>query len=74
MHQGFTAVQSGEQQQITGGWSDDMSNMGAAYYPSTATPLGGDPLGRSWETTPPGTPSAGPPVDLRLVKGGGGAC
>jgi hypothetical protein len=55
-------------------WSDGVSNMGAAYYPSVATLLGGDPLGRTWETTLHGTPSAGPPVDLRLVKGGGGAC
>ncbi|SPF04832.1 hypothetical protein [Streptomyces sp. MA5143a] len=55
-------------------WSDDLSNMGFAYYPSIATLLGGDPLGRIWETILHGTPSAGPPVDLRLVKGGGGAC
>ncbi|GGR91615.1 hypothetical protein GCM10010269_33420 [Streptomyces humidus] len=55
-------------------WSSDVSNMGSAYYPSIATLLGGDPLGRTWETMLHGTPSAGPPVDLRLVNGGGGTC
>ncbi|MGW2892827.1 hypothetical protein ACWDDN_47560 [Streptomyces griseoruber] len=55
-------------------WSSSMSNMGTAYYPSIATLLGGDPLGRTWETILHGTPSAGPSVDLRLVSGGGGTC
>ncbi|WP_159056224.1 hypothetical protein [Streptomyces sp. DSM 15324] len=55
-------------------WSSGMSNMGAAYYPSIATLLGGDPLGRTWETILHGTPSAGPSVDLRLVSGGGATC
>jgi hypothetical protein len=55
-------------------WSSDASNMGHAYYPSIATLLGGDPLGRTWETLLHGTPSAGPPVNLRLVSGGGGTC
>ncbi|WP_217178965.1 hypothetical protein [Streptomyces sp. AC495_CC817] len=55
-------------------WSSDVSNMGSAYYPNIATLLGGDPLGRTWETMIHGTPSAGPPVDLRLVSGGGGTC
>lgn len=55
-------------------WSGGASNMGHAYYPSIATLLGGDPLGRTWETLLHGTPSAGPPVNLRLVSGGGGTC
>ncbi|MDX3524298.1 hypothetical protein [Streptomyces scabiei] len=55
-------------------WSSSVSNMGHAYYPSVATLLGGDPLGRTWETGLHGTPSAGPPVTLRLVSGGGGTC
>ncbi|WNZ07024.1 hypothetical protein [Streptomyces sp. 11x1] len=55
-------------------WSSSVSNMGHAYYPSIATLLGGDPLGRTWETTLHGTPSAGPSVTLRLVSGGGGTC
>ncbi|MCZ0997498.1 hypothetical protein O1M63_04135 [Streptomyces mirabilis] len=55
-------------------WSSDLSNMGDAYYPSVATLLGGDPFGRTWETTLHGTPSDGPAVDLRLVNGGGKTC
>ncbi|MDX2683175.1 hypothetical protein [Streptomyces soliscabiei] len=55
-------------------WSSSVSNMGTAYYPSIATLLGADPLGRTWETLLHGTPSAGPPVSLRLVTGGGGTC
>ncbi len=50
------------------------SNMGYAYYPSIATLLGGDPLGRTWQTTLHGVPTRGPSVDLRLVSGGGGTC
>ncbi|MDG5808594.1 hypothetical protein P9869_39320 [Streptomyces ossamyceticus] len=55
-------------------WSSTMSNMGQAYYPSIATLLGADPLGRTWEAPIHGTPSAGPHVSLRLVSGGGGTC
>jgi hypothetical protein len=55
-------------------WTSAMSNMGQAYYPSIATLLGGDPLGRTWETSPHGVPWGGPAVNLRLVSGGGKAC
>lgn len=55
-------------------WHEDVSNMGDGYYPSVATLLGGNPLDPTWETAIHGNPTAGPAVDLRLVKGGGGAC
>ena len=55
-------------------WTESTSNMGKAYYPSIATLLGGDPLGSTWETLLHGTPGSGPPVNLHLVTGGGGAC
>ncbi|MEU5200211.1 hypothetical protein AB0G86_40245 [Streptomyces scabiei] len=55
-------------------WASGRSNMGHAYYPSIATLLGGDPLGRTWQAGLHGTPTAGPGVNLRLVSGGGGTC
>ncbi|MBP5872735.1 hypothetical protein QBB33_40920 [Streptomyces scabiei] len=55
-------------------WKSGASNMGHAYYPSIATLLGGDPLGRTWQAGLHGTPTAGPRLDLRLVSGGGGTC
>ncbi|WEH12445.1 hypothetical protein [Streptomyces sp. VNUA24] len=55
-------------------WKNGASNMGRAYYPSIATLLGGDPLGRTWQAGLHGTPTAGPGVTLRLVSGGGGTC
>jgi hypothetical protein len=55
-------------------WKNGASNMGHAYYPSIATLLGGDPLGRTWQAVLHGTPTAGPGVTLRLVSGGGGTC
>ncbi|MFJ9707273.1 hypothetical protein [Streptomyces sp. NPDC101234] len=55
-------------------WATDESNMGDAYYPSVATLLGGDRLGPTWETSLHGVPSLGPPVNLRLVTGGGRTC
>ncbi|MFE7766274.1 hypothetical protein [Streptomyces sp. NPDC057438] len=55
-------------------WHNGASNMGRAYYPSIATLLGGDPLGRTWQAGLHGTPTAGPDLNLRLVSGGGGTC
>lgn len=55
-------------------WSDSSSNMGAEYYPSIATLLGGDPLDKNWGTTVHAVPGIGPDASLHLVSGGGGAC
>ena len=55
-------------------WDADASNMGTAFYPSAATPLGLDPLGESWVTTLHGNPTAGPAMTLALVQGGGDTC
>ena len=55
-------------------WDGSTSNMGAAFYPSVATVLGGDPFDAEWQTVIHGTPTAGPAVTLHLVDGGGGPC
>lgn len=55
-------------------WDSDASNMGVDFYPSAATALGLDPLGKSWVTTLHGNPTAGPALTLRVVQGGGGTC
>lgn len=55
-------------------WTASASNMGTSFFPSIATLLGGDPLGRTWATVLHGTPTAGPAVTVHLVRGGGGTC
>ena len=55
-------------------WDRDVSNMGAALFPSAATLLGLDPPGATWETALHGNPTAGPAMTLHVVEGGGGAC
>lgn len=70
----FPAMHTAFDDELVLAWTDSASNMGAAYYPSLATLLGGDPIGRTWETHIHGTPSAGPPANQHLVMGGGGTC
>jgi hypothetical protein len=55
-------------------WHDNTSNMGKDYYPSVATLLGGDPLGKTWATVGHATPGLRPVFDVHLVTGGGGTC
>jgi hypothetical protein len=55
-------------------WHDNSSNMGKDYYPSVATLLGGDPLGKEWATVGHATPGLRPVFDVHLVTGGGGTC
>jgi hypothetical protein len=53
-------------------WNQSASNMGRAFYPSIATLLGGDPLGKRWVAFIHGAPTSGPALRLRLVAARGG--
>lgn len=55
-------------------WGDDTSDMGADFYPSMATIMGGDPLAEQWDVVVHGTPTAGPALLLTRVEGGGDSC
>lgn len=55
-------------------WSTSASDMGQAFYPSVATLMGADPLGRRWRAYIHGVPDLGPALDLHLAFGGGGSC
>jgi hypothetical protein len=72
--QRFPAMHAMGDDELLLAWTESASNMGSSYYPSLATLLGGDPIGKTWQTLIHGTPTAGPSVDLRLVNGGGGTC
>lgn len=50
-------------------WTDSSSGMGSEFYPSAATLLGHDPLGKKWEVVQHGVPSSGPSVGLKFGKG-----
>ncbi|MFL6089628.1 MAG: hypothetical protein ACJ71Z_05760 [Aeromicrobium sp.] len=50
-------------------WNDSSSAMGRAFYPSVATVLGHDPLGKTWDVVQHGTPNSGPALTLRLGDG-----
>lgn len=49
------------------GWENGSSGMGSAFYPSLATLMGHDPLGRAWRVSQHGIPSTGPALRLRLA-------
>jgi hypothetical protein len=50
-------------------WDESSSGMGAEFYPSVATVMGHDPLGKTWEVTQHGVPDSGPSLKLRIAKG-----
>lgn len=50
-------------------WSESSSGMGGEFYPSVATVMGHDALGKTWQVTQHGTPDSGPALKLRLVDG-----
>jgi hypothetical protein len=49
------------------GWGNGSSGMGSAFYPSLATLMGHDPLGRAWRVDQHGIPSTGPALRLRFA-------
>lgn len=49
------------------GWENGSSGMGSAFYPSLATLMGHDPLGRAWRIGQHGNPTAGPALRLRFA-------
>lgn len=52
------------------GWSRDSSGMGSGLYPSLATLLGHDALGKRWDIVQHGAPSAGPALSLSFARPG----
>jgi hypothetical protein len=49
------------------GWENGSSGMGSAFYPSLATLMGRDPLGRAWRVGQHGNPTTGPALRLRFA-------